>query len=71
MIKATTLIRRKGGLTVREFQEYWRHDHIKVIERLPGIRRYVQNHSLPDNYAQGTPVYDGVAELWADDTRAF
>ncbi|MBF8269280.1 MAG: hypothetical protein HW386_989 [Gammaproteobacteria bacterium] len=71
MIKAITLIKRNPGLTVREFQEYWRYEHIKVIERLPGIRRYVQNHPFSDNYDRGTPVYDGVAELWADNTRAF
>ncbi|OGT78001.1 MAG: hypothetical protein A3J35_07250 [Gammaproteobacteria bacterium RIFCSPLOWO2_02_FULL_52_10] len=71
MIKAITLIRRKSGLTVREFQEYWRHEHVKAIARLPGIRRYVQNHPLPENYVIGMPVCDGVAELWGEDTRTF
>jgi len=71
LIKAITLIRRKSGLTAREFKEYWRDEHVKVIKRLPGIRRYVQNHPLPENYSSGTPVYDGVAELWGEDTRTF
>lgn len=58
-------------MTVQEFQDYWLHQHVDVIRRLPGIRRYVQNHLLPENYARGEPLHDGVAELWADDTNAF
>lgn len=71
MIKAITLIKRNAELTVEEFQDYWLHRHVNVIGRLPGVRRYVQNHPLPENYAHTTPLYDGIAELWADNTDAF
>ena len=71
MIKAITLFKRKYPLTVREFQDYWLHKHVNVISRLPGIRRYVQNHPLPVNYAHGEPTYDGIAELWGDSTHSF
>ena len=30
-------------------------------ERMPGVRRYVQNHVVADGAA-----YDGIAELWFD-----
>src|SRR5205814_10412381 len=53
------------------FQTYWRSEHPKVVTRLPGIRRYVQSHVLPASYAKREPVYDGIAEVWADDTDAF
>lgn len=71
MIKAVTLIRRKRGMTFLEFQDYWLQRHAVVIRRLPGIRRYVQNHPLPEHYDDRPPPYDGIAELWGDDTRAF
>jgi uncharacterized protein (TIGR02118 family) len=39
--------------------------------RLPGVRRYVQSHALPSAYRKGEPVYDGIAEVWADGTDAL
>ena len=71
MLKAITLIKRNASLTVEEFQDYWLQRHVAVIRRLPGIRRYVQNHPLPENYRQGEPPYDGIAELWGDTSRTF
>lgn len=71
MLKAVTLIKRKTPLTVGEFQDYWLQRHVAVIRRLPGIRRYVQNHPLPENYRQGEPPFDGIAELWGDGSHTF
>lgn len=58
-------------MSVDAFQHYWRHEHAKVITQLPGIRRYVQSHSLRECAQGKDPVYDGIAELWANDSRAF
>jgi uncharacterized protein (TIGR02118 family) len=71
MVKVLTFIRRKPGMAVDEFQHYWRARHPDVVTRLPGIRRYVQSHVLPAAYAKGEPPYDGIAEVWADDTEAL
>jgi uncharacterized protein (TIGR02118 family) len=71
MINAVTLLRRKHGLSVDEFQDYWRNNHAGVIARLPGVRRYVQSHPLREIYQRKEPVYDGVAELCANDSQAF
>jgi len=71
MVKVLTFIKRKSGMPVDEFQTYWRNEHPKAVTRLPGIRRYVQSHVLPDTYAKREPVYDGIAEVWADDTEAL
>jgi uncharacterized protein (TIGR02118 family) len=68
MVKVLTFLKRKPGMPVGEFQEYWRAQHPAVVTRLPGIRRYVQSHVLPEVYATGEPVHDGIAEVWADDT---
>ena len=71
MVKALTFLKRKAGMSVAEFQEYWRTRHREVVIQLPGVRRYVQSHVLPAAYAKSEPVHDGIAEVWADDTDAL
>ncbi len=71
MVKVITFIKRKPGMPVEEFQGYWRTRHPEVVTRLPGVRRYVQSHTLLSAYQRGNPAYDGIAEVWADDTAAL
>jgi len=71
MVKVITFLKRKAGMPVEEFQSYWRTRHPEVVTRLPGVRRYVQSHALLSTYGTGEPVYDGIAEVWADDTAAL
>jgi uncharacterized protein (TIGR02118 family) len=72
MVKVITFIKRKPGMPVEEFQGYWRSRHPEVVTRLPGVRRYVQSHTLLSAYEHGgKPTYDGIAEVWADDTAAL
>src|SRR5215469_1111479 len=51
MVKVITFLKRKVGMPVEEFQGYWREKHPAVVTRLPGVRRYVQSHTLPAEYA--------------------
>ena len=37
----------------------------------PGVRRYVQSHTLLAGYRKGEPPFDGLAEIWFDDTDAI
>lgn len=71
VVKAVSFFKRKSGMSVEAFQAYWRTHHPGVVAKLPGIRRYVQSHTLPSGYRKGEPVYDGIAEVWFDDTRAM
>lgn len=71
MVKVITFLKRKAGMPVEEFQAYWRTRHPDVVTRLPGVRRYVQSHTLLSAYQEGEPVYDGIAEVWAADTDAL
>ena len=72
MIKLMYSITRKEELSVEEFQTYWRETHAPIAAKIPGVRRYIQNHTLPETYGGNTPPpYDGVAELWFDDMQAF
>jgi uncharacterized protein (TIGR02118 family) len=72
MIKSSTLIKRKDGMSVEDFQRYWREKHGPVAGRVPGLRRYIQCQTLLQEYERETPPdYDGVEETWWDDVAAF
>ena len=58
-------------MSVEAFQEYWRARHAEIVVKMPGIRRYVQSHALPSGYRKGELDWDGVAEIWFDDTGAM
>ena len=62
MVKALSYFKRKPGMSVEDFQAYWRRSHPAVVTKLAGIRRYVQSHTLPTAYTKGEPAYDGLAE---------
>ena len=71
MIKVCELVQRRPGLSVEEFQTYWRDVHGPIVAAIGGIRRYVQCHPLSSGYRQGPLVFDGVAEIWVDDKAAL
>lgn len=71
MVKLIYCISRKPELSVEEFQRYWRETHGPIAGRIPGLRRYVQSHVVPELYARQIPSFDGAAELWFDDLDAL
>lgn len=72
MLKVCTLFKRKKGLSVAEYQSYWGGAHPEFVKRLPGVRRYAQNHPLHDTFdVDPPPLYDGVVELYFDDSSAL
>lgn len=70
MIKLIVTIRRKEGLSVEEFHDHWRTIHANLIKTTPVclkyIRKYVQCHTVAEEYKLGEVPYDGTAELWFD-----
>ena len=71
MVKLVVYFKRRAGMEVEPFQEYWRTRHAEMASGLPGVRRYVQSHTLLAGYRKGEPVCDGVAEIWFDDVDAI
>jgi uncharacterized protein (TIGR02118 family) len=81
LLKLTFCLRRKPGLSLPEFQDYWLNRHGPLVRRLQpalGMARYVQVHRRDDELglgmarARGAPEpYDGVAELWWESEEAF
>src|SRR5580700_324304 len=71
MIKRVSLVVRKAGMPVEDFQRYWREVHAPLALRVPGLRRYVQSHTLPETYdSADPPAYDGIVETWWDSVEA-
>src|SRR5260221_12725022 len=75
MIRLTFVLRRKAGMSLADFQKYWREVHGPMVAKHAtrlNILRYVQVHTLEDPIddqlagARGgmERPYDGVAELW-------
>jgi uncharacterized protein (TIGR02118 family) len=79
MVKLVYCLHRRDGMSLEEFQTYWRDVHAPLVRRHAealGIRRYVQVHTRPSPLAElvsasrgGADGYDGVAELWFDDVQ--
>lgn len=71
MITLVEVIRRKPGLSVEQFQRHLLDTHAAKVCRLPGLRRYVQSHTLRSGYAKRVPACDGVAEISFDSIEAL
>ncbi|HUN59377.1 MAG TPA: EthD domain-containing protein [Candidatus Binataceae bacterium] len=82
MIRLVFTLRRKPGMSLADFQQYWRTLHGPLVAKHAAtldIQRYVQLHTLEDSVndqlagARGKmePAYDGVAELWWNNREAL
>lgn len=49
--------------------DYWRDVHAPIAAKTPGLRKYVQSHSVEG--LSGQPDFLGYAELWWDSKEAF
>ena len=71
LLKLVALLKRREGLSPEDFQKHWRTTHADLVRGLPGLRRYVQNHTRLSGYRRRDPAWDGVAEVWFDDPDAL
>jgi uncharacterized protein (TIGR02118 family) len=70
MLKYVTVLSRRAGMSRQEFSGYWKNTHAPTLQRIPGLRGYVQNHALPDPEGN-EPPYDGFGELYFDSLEAM
>jgi uncharacterized protein (TIGR02118 family) len=71
VIKVIGFIRRKDGLSLAEFSDYWLRVHAPLIAAVPGMRRYVQSHLVPEALDRYEPPFDGIALSWFGDVAAW
>jgi uncharacterized protein (TIGR02118 family) len=67
MVKLVVMALRIPGLTQQELFERWQGFHGPLVAKAPGIRRYVQNHAIPEANLRRQMTHDGWSELWFDD----
>jgi uncharacterized protein (TIGR02118 family) len=70
-VKGIFQLKRKPGLSLADFRKYWLEVHGPIVRKLPGLRRYVQCHTVDAAYTYAEPRWDGVAQLWVDDVNAY
>jgi len=66
MLKFIVVLYRRPDLSPDAFFANLRDEHGPLAERIPGLRRYVQNHVVPDPKRKH-PGWDAVIELYWDD----
>jgi uncharacterized protein (TIGR02118 family) len=68
MVKLIVAIKRKQGMSPKDFHDHWGAQHATLVKSCPAsrryIRKYVQCHTLEEEYSAGEPPFDGTAELW-------
>jgi len=70
MIKFVVVLFRRPGMTREDFSAYLRTAHRNLARRLPGLKRYVQNHVAEDSKRQ-PPAWDAVVELYWENRKAM
>jgi len=69
MVKIVALLKRREGVSLEEFCDYYEHHHAPLFHRsIPpevadAITRYVQNHALQLGSGGTEPAYDCVTEI--------
>jgi uncharacterized protein (TIGR02118 family) len=71
VIKLVYCITRKPGMSREEFLRYWKDVHGPIGARIPGLRRLIQSHALPQGGDARPPDFDGMVELWFDNLEAL
>lgn len=70
-VKLMILVKRKEGVSLEDFRNYSLHQHGELGLKLPGLRRYIQGHTVDGWYGIGEPTLDAAYQLWFDDVEAL
>ncbi|MDA0822343.1 MAG: EthD domain-containing protein [Proteobacteria bacterium] len=76
MFKVMILIKRKNGMSVEAFRNYYETKHAPLgASKIPNLKRYVRHFISPFGNAiyaaDAEPPYDVLTELWFDDEADF
>jgi uncharacterized protein (TIGR02118 family) len=74
MIKTVWILTFRADKDREEVSRWWRTDHGAIALRVPGIKRYVQNHFLEPldaDRAEGGMPFQGMVECWFDNQETY
>ncbi len=73
-VKIIAMVKRKPGLTLKEFAAYWREKHaplaLSLIPEELGVKGYVHNYAISVD-DMGEPAYDGIGVLYFENMDIF
>lgn len=70
-VKLTTLLKRAPGMPLDAYRERTLGSYASAVAGLPGIRRYLHNHTVDGAYTFGEARFDSVEQLWFDSVEAL
>ena len=70
MLKFMVVLYRRSDLTPAQFRRHLEEVHAPLAKALPGLRKYRQNHVLPDA-ARNHPGWDAIIELYFDNRASM
>ena len=70
MLKFMVVLYRRPDFSEAEFHWFLREVHGPLALAMPGLRRYVQNHVVPDS-TRKHPGWDAIVELYFDNWDAM
>lgn len=70
MLKFMVVLYRRPDLSESEFRRHLREMHGPLAQKLPGLRRYVQNY-VSDDPRREHPGWDAIIELYFDDWQSM
>ena len=70
MVKFLVVLYRRLDVSVEDFRANLRTIHGPMAERIPGLRRYIQNHVAEDS-TRPYPGWDAIIELYWDDRESM
>lgn len=70
MLKFVVVLYKKPGMSAEDFRQHLRHVHGPLAQKLPGLRKYVQNYVVADPKRK-PPGWHGIVELYFDDWSAM
>jgi hypothetical protein len=74
--KILLFMKRRPGMTVEAFQDYYENHHVPLCETYASgvnryLRRFLTPHPNPDTGATDELPYDVITELWFEDEAVF
>jgi uncharacterized protein (TIGR02118 family) len=67
MLKVMSLLKRREGMSFDDFKNWALNEHVKLGEKIPGMRAYRMNVLVAEN--PDSP-YDAISEMWWDSEEA-
>jgi uncharacterized protein (TIGR02118 family) len=65
MLKFMVVLYKRSDLSQEEFRRHLREIHGPLAQKLPGLRKYVQNYACEDR--KRNPGWDAIIELYFED----